>query len=334
MSPSIIFWTLLFLFPVNKPVDTLSSSEVAAARYEWIRAIEQGKGRQEEDWKGDGWPNIHVAAVVFNDSLLMIGKNFTWTSSDGIHWTRHGHDGQWGQRYGSAHTVFGGKIWIMGGMKSWDRFSNDIWSSPDGLHWTLVTTKAPWSERRGHAVLVHRGKLWVVGGAESSGQKNALPIHSLADVWSSQDGIAWERVTAEAPWSTKFSLTFFSTSIPAHVFAGKLWMIGAPGRNTVWYSEDGRAWTMATEHASWKERYARGSAVFDSLLWVFGGEDLNDVWASENGKAWKQIAQHAPWSPRAPGTIVVFKNKLWMYGGKSGKSEDPSDDVWYLTVSQ
>lgn len=306
----------------------------SSSSYEWVLAIESGKSCDDEKPLTEGaWPNIHVPPVVRNDTLFMIGKNFTWTSSDGIRWQRRRHNGQWGQRYGSAHAVFAGKIWLMGGMKSWESFSNDVWASSDGLDWIQVTAGAPWSERRGHAALVFNGRLWIVGGAESSGKANVLPRQSLGDVWSSTDGSTWNGESAQAPWSTGFSDKFFSSSVSGHVFNERLWIVGAPGTNSVWYSENGRDWRIATGRASWKERYARGSAVFDNLLWVFGGDGLNDVWNSKNGQNWNQVNQNAPWSPRAPGYTVVFRNKLWMFGGKTGKSHDPGNEVWYLKNS-
>ncbi|MBI4428706.1 MAG: hypothetical protein HY562_06270 [Ignavibacteriales bacterium] len=321
----------LFLLTIIIPLFLIGSS----TSYDWVLAINSGKsGSDEKKFTEGQWPNIHVSPVVWKDTLFMIGKEFTWTSADGIRWQRRKHDGGWGQRYGSAQAVFAGKIWYMGGMKSWESFSNDVWSSSDGVHWIQVADRAPWTERRGHGALVFNGRLWIVGGAESSGRADVLPRRSLADVWSSADGSTWICEASQAPWSRTFSLNSFNTTTPVHVFNGKLWMVGAPGTNSVWFSENGHDWKMATERAAWKGRYARGSAVFDNKIWIFGGDGLNDVWSSEDGAEWKLVMQNAPWSPRAPGYSVAFRNKLWMFGGKTGKSHDSGDEVWYLKNSQ
>lgn len=301
------------------------------SRYQWVRAIPQGNGREEARWQEGTWPNIHAQPVVLNDTLLIIGSRHTWKSSDGIQWKAFLHDGKWGTRYGASHIVYDGKIWIMGGGKHWERFENDVWSSGDGLHWTLITSSAPWTARRGHAALVYKEKMWIVGGAESSGRPDVLPTRSLDDVWISTDGKTWKCVGWHAPWQAEYSKAFFSTSMSGHVFDEKLWVIGGPRGNSVWYSTDGGQWTMATEQASWAPRYARGSGVFSSMLWVFGGPGLNDVWCSRDGKSWDQLT-NAQWSSRAPGYTVVFQGRLWMFGGKTGRSGEGNwgDDVWYL----
>ncbi len=298
--------------------------------YHWKKAIESGTGREESDWKEGSWPRIYVEPLVSGDTLLMIGSDRTWRSVDGIRWKASPHNGRWGKRYGASYTLFKGRMWIMGGMKTWDDFANDVWASENGTEWTLVTASAPWTKRRGHATLVHEGKMWLVGGAESSGASDMLPKKSLGEVWVTADGMTWEKVTDRGPWQAEFSKEFFSTNTPAHQFAGKIWVMGGPLRNSVWSSADGRHWMMEAEHAPWPGRYAGGTAVFDNRLWIFGGAGHHDVWFSINGKAWEQLTAQAPWSPRAPGPVVAFHDRLWMFGGKTGKSNDPGDDVWYL----
>ena len=52
----------------------------------------------------------------------------------------------------------------------------------------------PWSPRAYHAAVVHDGKIWVLGGG------NYVPkYHALNDVWSSSDGVHWERVDRARP---------------------------------------------------------------------------------------------------------------------------------------
>ena len=299
-------------------------------QYHWIKALEKGTGREEAGWQEGTWPRIYVEVVVQRDTLLMIGSSRTWKSADGIHWRAFPHNGKWGKRYGASYTLFRDKIWLIGGMKTWDDFANDVWSSEDGLRWTLITGSAPWRKRRGHATIVHDGMMWIIGGAESSGKPDVLPKGSLGDVWKTADGKAWELVVSNAPWQTEFSKEYFNTTTSGHQFNDALWVIGGPRENCVWQSSDGVHWTMVVGRAAWPTGYARGTAVYDHKLWVFGGADLNDVWFSSEGKTWEQLTPNAPWSPRAPGPVVVFNNRIWMFGGKTGRSNDHGDDVWYL----
>lgn len=299
-------------------------------QYHWSRALEKESGREEAQWEEGTWPRIHVEPVVYNDTLLMIGTSRTWKSPDGIHWKAFPHNGKWGKRYGASYTLFDGKIWVMGGMKTWDEFTNDVWLSEDGIEWTLVTNSAPWTRRRGHATLVHEGMMWLMGGAESSGRPDILPKGSLGDVWKTADGKTWKQVTSNSPWQTEFSKEYFSSTTSGLQFDGRIWIIGGPGGNGVWSSRNGLTWTQEAKHSTWPARYARGTAVFENMFWVFGGSGHNDVWYSRDGKDWELLILHAPWSPRAPGPVIVFRNRLWMFGGKTGQSNDRGDDVWYL----
>ena len=60
--------------------------------------------------------------------------------------------------------------------------------------WVKVNDRANWQARDSSGELVYKDQLWVFGGWFDS---FAAPPR---DVWSSPDGLAWSRVTAEAPW--------------------------------------------------------------------------------------------------------------------------------------
>jgi len=274
-----------------------------------------------------------VVPLVAFDKLWMISNTAAWSSTDGLHWKRSGSDAGWGERYGMPGVFFKNRIWKMGGMeKSWDNFKNDVWFSTDGVHWKRATPRAGWSPRRGHVAVVFNGKLWVLGGAESSGRRDQLPTRALSDVWSSTDGMNWERATASAPWSGSNNVV---------VFQDKMWVIGGRG---AWSSDDGRVWTKAVSGAAWLDRGGNGAAgclVFDGKIWVFGGMDgrgtLNDVWSSSDGVHWQQSTASAPWAARGAEHSVVFQNKLWIYGGKTGRADVEDgfgSDVWYMVAAE
>ena len=61
-------------------------------------------------------------------------------------------------------------------------------------------------------------------------------------------------------------------------------------KNDVWYSEDGKTWTLATADAGWSPRAYHQAAVLNDRIYVFGGgnyvpkyEAYNDVWSSSDG---------------------------------------------------
>jgi len=296
--------------------------------YQWVQISPSGSGKEEHEWTTGTWPRLYLPPVVRGDTLFLFGERFTFTTVDGRTWQRRRHTGGWGERYGAAHVAFNNKFWILGGMKTWDKFENDIWVSNDGYQWRLVTEDAPWSERRGHSVFHHLGALWLVGGAESSGKHDVLPTHSLGDAWRSENGSTWQRVTQTAPWAAEFSRIFFNSDASAHSFLDRLWVFGGPGNN-LWQSDEGQSWKRISNAPGLPARLAGKTIIFDEKFWLFGGSGRNDVWSSPNGVAWTHLG-NAPWSERAPGQSVVFLQRLWVFGGKTGRSNDPGDDVWTL----
>ena len=130
-------------------------------------------------------------------------SNQVWFSTDGAHWDPATRSASWRPRLGAGGAVFGGMMWILGGVERYfdgaeQHLLNDVWSSTDGAHWTLETAHAPWAGRAFHGVLAFDNKLWVFGGG------NYLPEYrGYNDVWSSPDGVHWTRVVEHAPWSPR-----------------------------------------------------------------------------------------------------------------------------------
>jgi hypothetical protein len=290
--------------------------------YKWRMAIEPGKGCFQENCAPGSWAMAIVPLTAFDNRLFIIGQKSIWSSSNGIKWSTQAKT-DWGERNGMAYVFFDNKLWMLGGMRSWDDFKNDVWYSSDGKNWKIATANAPWAPRRNHSVLIHDNKMWLLGGAASSGQANQLPSRFFNDVWSSTDGVNWTQVTASASWPSRDNQT-------AVVFKNRLWILGGVGRRDVWSSTDGKTWTQASATAQWSERLNNGGLVFDGRMWVFGGRGLNDVWYSSDGKRWQLAFAQAPWSTRTAFHSVVFDNKLWIYGGKTGRADSWTGDVWIM----
>jgi hypothetical protein len=166
---------------------------------------------QEAPWKHSDLP----MTVVFRNRMWIMGgwyngrlpghsaNNAVWSSADGEHWEQVTTAAGWSPRLAAGAVVFRDRLWILGGTEDYyfgDERSvkNDIWSSADGKTWTQETTRAPWPARAYHAAVVHAGKIWILGGG------NYVPKYeSRNDVWSSSDGVHWERATAQAAWSPR-----------------------------------------------------------------------------------------------------------------------------------
>lgn len=246
------------------------------------------------EWQAVGeapWPARKAhAGVVFQDRIWILGgatggdeqANDVWSSPDGVTWTQETAAAPWSKRLNHAGVVFDGKIWILGGWGGRDL--NDVWSSPDGKTWTQAVAEAPWSGRNGHSAVVHGGRLWVLGGWGKAEKEDG----NLNDVWSSADGIRWERAAARAPWAPRNHQS-------AVVWDGRIWVLGGWGLsgaregnlNDVWWSADGTTWRPATGQAQWLPRNGHASVSFQDRIWVIGGwshfiggTGVNDLWSS------------------------------------------------------
>jgi hypothetical protein len=162
-----------------------------------------------------------------------------------------------------------------------------------------------------------QGKLWAV---EQNG---------AARVASSEDGIAWVWTASDARWGDRYlgAVAFFQR---------KLWLLGGrvgpvPGhdyRNDVWYTEDGRHWTLATQSASWSPRAGHSALVYRDKLWLMGGggrRAADDVWSSSDGVHWTRVTEDAGWAPIFRRSFVVFDDRIWVVGYQDGS------DVRYTT---
>jgi hypothetical protein len=235
-------------------------------------------------WLMGGWNNGRLP----NHSA----SNKVWCSEDGANWRQVTAHAGWSPRLAAGVVKFRNKMWIIGGTENYyfgDKRSlkNDVWSSDDGKNWNQVTANAPWAPRAYLQAVVLDDKIYVLGGG------NYVPNYEAHnDVWSSDDGVHWERVTVGAPWSARL---WFS----AVVYRDCIWVVGGwsnnPSKNwgDVWYSKDGAAWTELKSDVIWKARHEHSAFVFQDKIWLAGGMIwplVNDVWALELPKNWQPAA--------------------------------------------
>lgn len=232
---------------------------------------------------------IH-GAVSFNNQIWVIGGNGAggqylndvWSSSDGEIWTQHVSDGDiFSPRYGHAVLVDNGKIWVIGGYDG--HFKNDVWSSADGVHWVQETASAEFAPRHMHSALVYDGKMWVMAGEISEN-----PYIYSNDVWSSSDGVTWERATVIP--DNQFQTRSGQSAV---VYDNTMWVISGVGDaygnvryNDAWYSIDGASWTKAVSDETFPTRYYADAVVYKSKIWViggYGGKRFGDVWNGPKG---------------------------------------------------
>lgn len=217
--------------------------------------------------------------------------------------------------------------------------SNEIWSSYDGINWSYIAT-APFSARVGSQLIKFNGNLWILGGAEDYFAEDEDSFKN--DVWTSSDGVNWENVLENAPWSTR---AFLNTA----VLGDTLFVVGGGrygnGKQSnlfsaeadVWSTKDGKKWVNETKNAGWMPRIWSSLVAYRGALWFMGGWsnypslNHNDVWWSRDGKNWLRL-NDAPWSERHAISTMVFKNQVFLAGGNN--NDLLKNDVWNLTIDE
>jgi hypothetical protein len=269
--------------------------------------------------------------------VLLVSPTLSQGDDRPLDWLKVTGKAAWQARDSSGEVVFKDRLWLLGGW--FDSFTappRDVWSSPDGATWTLATKEAPWKYSDLPMTLVFDGHMWLMGGWFNG----RLPGHGAsAEVWSSTDGLAWERVTKSAGWSPRIAAG-------AVVFKGRMWILGgtedyyfgddASLKNDVWSSADGKEWKQETASAPWSPRAYHATVVHDGKLWVLGGGNYvpsyrasNDVWSSPDGVNWEQVTDGAPWNPRLWFSAVVHRDRIWVLGGWSNNPARNWGDVWH-----
>lgn len=146
--------------------------------------------------------------VSFQDKLWVFGGSLpdVWRSDDdGVSWTQTTTDGHPGGAYAITYAkgvAFKGQLWLLGGVSA-----QSTYSSPDGITWTKHTPS--WSWRADFGAHVIGGTLYVVRG-------QAAP-NVYRDVWASADGIAWQRLDAQAPYALQ---QFISVVVDGAIIQG------------------------------------------------------------------------------------------------------------------
>jgi hypothetical protein len=267
--------------------------------------------------------------VLFLSTGVLHGQEVSWNKV-----TDHA---LWQPRDSQGELVFRDKLWILGGwFNSFEAPPRDVWSSSNGKDWTLVEKSAPWLHSDLPMSIAFKDRMWMMGGWHNG----RLPGHSASNqVWSSMDGSHWEQTTASAAWSPRLAACLVE-------FKGKMFLLGGTEsyyfgdakslKNDVWYSEDGKGWTLATANAPWSPRAYHQAVVCNGKIYLFGGGNyvpeyhaLNDVWSSEDGVHWTQETASAPWHARLWFSSVVYRDHMWILGGWSNNPSKNWGDVWY-----
>lgn len=294
-----------------------------------------------------------AGALTYNNKMWLLGgwnpsdpitfpnicNSEVWSSSNGVDWNNDTAQAPWEGRHTAGYVVFQDKMWVVGGDPIQGHYQPDIWNSEDGVNWTLVNDSTDWGIRVLHHTLVFDNKIWVMGG-QTLPQFAPASEHFYNDVWNSDDGIIWNKVTDSAAWLPRGMI---GGNV---VLNGKMWLLGGgtydtplqPNRNfynEIWSSSDGVDWEYLNSNTSysdtpWNPRQYHDVIKYNERMWVLEGFDnnylnTNEVWYSDDGVNWYEI-ENTPWDVRHAAAVYVHDSSLWMIGGNNMVS-----DIWKLS---
>jgi hypothetical protein len=209
---------------------------------------------------------------------------------------------------GQGTAYYNGMLYAIGSNVLY-RLTGSANGSANGASWS-ASTAATFAGREGHATIVFNGSIFVLGGLCSFGVGSN-------DVWSSEDGIHWQQLTAAAPWAGRRDHACVVLGNTLYLMGGNS---GTTNFNDVWSTQDGVNWTQVVGAANWSARYGMGVVAFNGGIMLLGGRGtvtLNDVWFSTDGATWTQLVQNATWASRSYFACLVYNNKVWVAGGLS-----------------
>jgi len=177
---------------------------------------------------------------VYNCGVTPI-RAVVWSSTDGLHWTRHASQTSMTGRAMTGVAALGSGFVAVGTTGT----AAAVWTSNDGVSWTRAADVAAFRATSGStaatslgmtAVAVDRGVVVAVG-TESDGDAGR------ARAWRSVDGRTW----AAAQGDRFVNGQMFDVAVIPRGFVAT-GPSGDPGcTGGLWESADGRAWTCAVE---------------------------------------------------------------------------------------
>ena len=204
--------------------------------------------------------------------------------------------------YPAARLAGGPAGWLAVGAQA-------TWTSPNGLSWTLAAT-------HGIIPMLPGDGMWVLNSMSSGFLAAGVAVTSghatQAVIWTSRNGLTWQRKTAAqlglaGPGETVQSISYITSRGPDTLISGQVTNAGA-SYSGVWLSTDGGStWTRVFVPAG----YGAGTSITglaadaSGLLAVRAGSSASGggdavTYFSPNGTAWQYagtISASAGWTP-------------------------------------
>lgn len=254
-----------------------------------------------------------------------------WWSPDGDAWSRV--SGPFLDEHAISDVAVGtAGVVAVGTIQTGGNVDGMVWFSPNGTTWRPVPLGAAGFTGRGAqtvtAVTATRGGFVAVGD-DAEGERR------VAVVWTSADGITWNRQLASpdmAEYPTAESTQGVSATSVAG--AGPVVAVGGGYSLQVWTSPDGSRWTRGDRPADGRNSHAGALVAAEgaTFLVVTG----NRLWLRRAAGAWIDAGTDETAFPRPPhtsslGPMIHTGGQFTAYGtglGESGLWRSPDGGRW------
>ena len=221
----------------------------------------------------------HIVAT--GSGLVVVGNScseefcgtITWTSADGRTWSRHT---PLPQESFMGRPAVGGPGLVAPVRVPFDTEQlATIYTSPDGVAWSPAEVELSEFYSSVQAIITSGSGLVAVGYDGGDGA-----------VWTSGDGLVWDRVPDESG--------VFAGQTILSAAAGPSGLVALSGRGNVWTSPDGTAWNRVDTYALAVEEQSSSIAAVTpggpGLVAVGNADEDAAVWVSSDGQTWQRLA--------------------------------------------
>lgn len=304
----------------------------------------------ENTWRvienDNSWTARDGAGLEFLNGYLYLlgGWNYTtatnevWRTKNLVDWEQL-PDAPWEARHGAGWVVHDNKLWVVGG-----DLIDDVWFSSDGITWVMALSSAPFGKRYTPSAVSFGGFIYLYGGQYWSpvdwcnSRPDCLPV-GLNDVWRSKNGVDWEKIQPNAPWSGR------SLVHGGLYFNNEIFVVGGGLKNAVerysetysefgdiWSSSDGVNWTKRLDAFSFLPRThfsvlatASGCYVSDGSVGVQSNVS-NDLFFAKNCIDYIQLETPKEMKKRHASSLFEFNGSIVILGGPP--ADQPGTAIW------
>lgn len=252
---------------------------------------------------GEGQQRM-LAVADLDDAIVAVGYDGVegdldaaiWRSDGGTSWTRVPHDeaifGGAGDQIMNRVTAFNGAFIAVGNDRATGRADAAIWRSPDGMTWERVGSVEVLGgdgNQDIEAITMFDGRLFAAGSTGQAREEDAA-------MWTSDDGVAWARVSAESFVAPGAQQILDITASPGRALVAVGFTRADGDRNgALWRSSDGATWErVMTESVVGEGDQNLVSVAAGEGVFVVAGFDERTgesvtIWRSDDGLAWADV---------------------------------------------